>query len=90
MPKPKITTIMLSEVSAAGTMLPADFMAESGRSCYRCGLTPANIEKKRRTNPSTALLQTVPPNPSDPLLRTRFECRNRTACDARRRRAENH
>lgn len=79
------TVIMLSEVAAAGTMLPRDFLAPAGRSCCFCGLTPANVTDRRRTQPASALLEAFAIDQTDPLLRTLYRCRNRDGCERRRR-----
>lgn len=78
----RATVVMLSEVHAAGSLAPSDFLSGTD-SCYLCGLTPADVCSPRRPNPSTALLEPAAPAEDDPMRRSRRRCRNREACARR-------
>lgn len=85
----RATTVTTSEMLAAGSWLPRDFLAEHGLSCERCGLTPANVTRARRKNPRTELLVKVGERDVGPTGTVRvpvYRCRNEESCAVRARR----
>lgn len=82
------TVMRLSELAEADSLLPTDYLADSGPSCRLCGLTPSSrtVRLAGRSIPlyvSRAILETER-RPAWVVKADTYRCRNRLACDRRR------